>query len=66
MSEPWRTLAEKLAATPAHEQGAFLEGYLTGRPDRDAIIKALKNADPMGPAPAARALHPSDPPISGT
>ena len=30
MSEPWRTLAEKLAATPAHEQGAFLEGY----PDR--------------------------------
>ena len=53
MSEPWKSLAERLAATPEAEQGAMLQGFLAGRSDENAIIEALNEADPTGPAPAA-------------
>jgi AAA domain len=52
MSEPWRELAQKLAATPETDQPAILAGFLIGRTDSDAIIKALTDANANGPAPA--------------
>ena len=51
MSEPWRELAERLAAAPAARHGMILEAFLIGRSGKNEIIEALKNADPKGPAP---------------
>ena len=51
MSEPWRELAERLAAAPAAHHGMILEAFLIGRSGKNEIIEALKNADPKGPAP---------------
>ena len=51
MSEPWRELAERLAAAPAAHHGMILEAFLIGRSGKNEIIEALKNADPKAPAP---------------
>ena len=65
MSDAFRPLAELLAATPFPDRGRILDVFLTGRTDRDAIIKAMADADPTGPPPAAgSAPPPSDwPPL---
>lgn len=55
VSELFRPIAEHLAALPLDDRGAALEAYLTGRADRDEIIKALADADPTGPAPESNA-----------
>ena len=52
MSEPWRTLAEKLIALPLTEHALILEIFLAGRLERDGIINAIASQDAMGPAPA--------------
>lgn len=51
MSDAWRPLAEKLAAMPPAFRQSGLDCFLAGRSDRDAIIKALTDVDPLGPAP---------------
>jgi hypothetical protein len=55
LSEPWRSLAEKLAATPEAERGGILHGFVIGRADQDDTIAALANADPNGPPPTPAA-----------
>jgi AAA domain len=52
MSEAWRPLAERLAATPPEGRRSGLEWFLAGQPDPNAIILAMAQVDPMGPAPA--------------
>jgi hypothetical protein len=54
VSSPLRPLADHLVALPLGERLAPWEGYLFGRPDRDEVIKALANVDPLGPAPATQ------------
>lgn len=51
VSEPFRRLADHLAALPpASRQGAW-EGFLYGRSDAAGIIKSLANVEPLDPAP---------------
>jgi hypothetical protein len=57
LPEPFRPLAELLARTPFGERGRAFDAFLSGRPDRDAIIRAVAEADPTEPPPAG----PSDP-----
>jgi hypothetical protein len=51
MGEPWRSLATKLVETPTDRHGDVLEGFLTGRPEANAVIEAVADANPMGPPP---------------
>jgi hypothetical protein len=62
MPEPFGPLAELLARTPFAERGRILDDFLAGRPDRDAIIRALADADPTGPPPAAGSARPDGAP----
>jgi hypothetical protein len=57
MPNPWRVLAEKLAAAmiPA-DRLAILEGFRLAQPDPDAIVKAIADQKATDPAP------PIDPP----
>ena len=51
MSEPWRLMAERLATTPLEGRQSGLKWLLLAHPDRDAIIEAMAQVDPSGPAP---------------
>jgi hypothetical protein len=51
MSEPWRPLAEQLAAMPLEGRKLHMDGVLAGRSDANAIISAMAQVDPLGPAP---------------
>jgi AAA domain len=53
MHPSFRSLAEYLAGMePAHRRFA-LGGYMASRRDRDELYKAVADADPLGPRPAA-------------
>jgi hypothetical protein len=52
MSDLWKPLAEKLVNVPIGERSSVLEWSLLLQPDRDAIIKAIADVDPLGPPPA--------------
>ncbi len=58
-SESVRPVAELLARTPFPDRGPILDAYLAGRPDGDAIIKAMAGIKPDGPPPAAGSAPPS-------
>jgi Protein of unknown function (DUF3987) len=51
MSEPWRTLAVKMAARQSTDRGEILEIFLAGRPERNDVIEAVANQDGKGPPP---------------
>jgi Protein of unknown function (DUF3987) len=55
VSTPFRPLAHHLAVRSAEARQDDWEAFLTGRDDRDQIIMALANIDPLGPAPEADA-----------
>ncbi len=55
LSEAWRPLAERLAATPLENRASILDGFLIGRPDRDVIIDAIADQHGKGPPPTAAA-----------
>ncbi len=52
MSATNRPLAERLAATPPEGRQALWDVFLIDRANADAVIKALADAGPAGPAPA--------------
>ena len=51
MSEPWRAMAKRLAAVPLDNRRTGLEWLLCGRPNADAIGKAIADQDAKGQAP---------------
>ena len=51
MSDAWRPLAEKLAAMPPHSASQAWIASSLDESDRDAIIKALTDVDPLGDRP---------------
>jgi len=53
MSDPWRPLGEYLANLTPKRRPKALEVALLLRPDRDAIIKAIADIDPLKPPPTA-------------
>jgi hypothetical protein len=60
MSDPFRPMAEMLIATPFPDRGRlFFDVILSGRTDRDAIIRAVADVKPTGPAPAPGSGPPS-------
>jgi hypothetical protein len=59
VSEAFRPLAEMLEQTPPGDRQLGWNAYLIGRADRDEIVKAVADIDPMGPPPALAGNHPS-------
>ena len=53
VSGPLRALAERLAATSVADRLAILDGFRLAQADPHAIVKAIADADPNAPAPAA-------------
>jgi hypothetical protein len=58
MTEPWHTLATKLAAQPSTDRGSILEIFASGQTDPKAVIEAIANQDGTGPAPVAATAPP--------
>jgi hypothetical protein len=59
MSAEWRPLGDYLATLPASgkRRHKAREIALLARPDRDAIIKAIADVDPLGPRPTANGVQ---------
>jgi len=53
VSEPFRSLAERLNALPVEARGAAWDDFLAASEDRDAIINGVAEFDPEGPPPEA-------------
>jgi hypothetical protein len=51
VSNDWRPLAERLAATPLEGRQSHWVRFLDDQSDRNDITKALADVDPLGPAP---------------
>ncbi len=51
MSAAWRPLADRLASSAPADRQTILDGFLTGRPDQAAILRAIADQDPTGPPP---------------
>jgi hypothetical protein len=51
VSGPFRALAERLVAAPPEDRTLLLEGYSLGDPDPAALLEAIGDARPDGPAP---------------
>ena len=58
VSEAFRPLVESLAGKSDPEQDQIYAKFLAGRHNRDAIIKAIADADPHGPPPAIASVPP--------
>jgi hypothetical protein len=57
-SESIRSLLEYMGSfSEAKTRDVAWQAYLCGRPDRDALIKAVAEADPLGPAPDAETME---------
>ncbi len=58
LPEPLKAMAEYLAVLTAKDRPAAWEAMLAAREDRDELIIALANVDPLGlpPAPSAARL----------
>ena len=52
MSAEWRPLAESLASAQFSDREGLFKAILAGRSDRDAIIRAVADADPKKPPSA--------------
>jgi hypothetical protein len=57
MTEPWKTMAAHLAALPVADRQIHLQAMLAARPDRDELVKALADVDPLGPAPQVQTVR---------
>src|SRR4051812_33622633 len=57
MAEPWKAMAAHLAALPVADRQIHLQAMLAARPDRDELVKALADVDPLGPPPQVRAVR---------
>ena len=51
VSPEFKPLVERLEATPLEGRQNAFDCFLAGQSDRDDIVLALANVDPMGPAP---------------
>src|SRR3954447_11839906 len=51
VSEPWRPIADHLAALPVDDRLDAWKASLADRDDRDQVILALATVDPQGPPP---------------
>jgi hypothetical protein len=51
MVPEYRRIAEHLAHRPLPERQLLFDAWLVGQPDPDAIVKAIAEQDPQGPAP---------------
>ena len=60
----FRSLAEHLAGMDPSYRHYALGGYIASRRDRDALYKAVADADPLGPAPVSMSLWPACAPTS--
>jgi hypothetical protein len=60
VSGPLRPLADLLVRLPTDVRQTALDGFLCrcGGADRDALVKALADADPTGPSPEAEPARP--------
>jgi hypothetical protein len=54
MTEPFRSIAERLAATSLEGRPALWDAFLAGQADRDCIIKAVADRGLVGKQPAVR------------
>ena len=52
-SATFRPLAERLATTPLESRRHVFDGFLICQQGRDEIVKAVGDADPLGPPPPA-------------
>src|SRR5438105_11037670 len=55
VSGAFRPLVEFLEQTPPGDRQLVWRAFLAGQPDRDAIVKAVADIDPLGPPPAPNA-----------
>jgi hypothetical protein len=62
VSVPWRPLADLIDSMELAKRLAALQGAIVRDPDREAIERSLREADPMGPAPPIEATAPADGP----
>jgi hypothetical protein len=60
VSGPFRAIARRLAGLAPEDRLPVWEGFLDGQPDRDDILRALAEVDPLGPPPAADADDPAE------
>jgi hypothetical protein len=60
MSEPWRSLAQNMIKTPIGGRQALWDAFLIGQPDKDGIIVAVADQNPLGPAPLVGSSSPAD------
>ncbi|WP_165253824.1 hypothetical protein, partial [Paludisphaera soli] len=51
MAERFKPIAATLAVLPVEGRGAAWSGWLAGQADRDALNRAVAEADPLGPRP---------------
>jgi hypothetical protein len=57
LSGPLQGIGTHLDGLPLVDRPRAWEGYLCGRPDRNAVIMAIANADPYTPPPSAPAFR---------
>jgi hypothetical protein len=55
LPEEFRPLGDLLLSTPPEGRESAWKAFLAGRPDKDDIIKALADIDPLAPPPAPEA-----------
>ncbi len=53
MTSPWEPVAGRLAALPEADRQGVWQGFLLAQADPDATIRAVADADPIGPPPPA-------------
>ena len=53
LADPWKRMAEHLDGLPKKARPAAWTAMLVARPERDELVKALADVDPLGPAPPA-------------
>ena len=63
-SEPWRSIAEHLEALPEDDLDRIIKAHLPGEPNVDAVIRAIEDQAPRGPAPPIKASDRAAPRMS--
>jgi len=51
LAEPWRSMAAHLTGLPPPDRAAAFQAMLVARLDRDELVKAIADQDPIGPPP---------------
>jgi len=57
LAEPFKAMAVYLAAVPVANRQAHWQAMVAARPDRDELVKALADVDPLGPAPQVQPIR---------